>query len=287
MARILFRLLHDPHGISYQALKNDYEINDDRTLRTYLQDLKEIPELFDSNGETLIQVSGQGEDRRVYRKQFDLGDENILDHIVSLQFAHSMLRFLKGTELEKHLEKLCSSPYSGPNKNLLLGLDKKIYSINEWPKDYTHKTQVIRDCLHSLFYQKTLKVRYKSQNSPEIKDHELNIYTFLQYRNGLYLIAKSNRGPMTFSFAVERISSTQRTRRQFHYPPNYSPEKYLDGAFGLISGQNKSFDVEVNFDSSQEEIIKARKWHPTARITNLKDGTIKLKMTVTALEQVV
>ncbi|QPJ62384.1 MAG: WYL domain-containing protein [Candidatus Nitronauta litoralis] len=286
MAQVVYLLLTDPGGFSYSFLKDNLEVND-RALRVFIQELKNIPELHDSQNQTRVQVTGRGPDRRVFLKPLDIEDTDTIGHVLSLQFAHTMLRFLKGTQLENYLTKMSASFLQGPDKQLFVNLDKKIFSINEWPKDYSNKSEIIKDCLHSLLYRKSLKVQYKSPGSKQGKAHELNIYTLLQYRNGLYLIAKSDKGPKVMVFAAERIIQTQKTRKEFRYPPKYSPEDYVDGAFGLIKWEEESHKVVINFDSDLETAITARKWHKSQSIKKLKDGTIQLSMTVSALEQVV
>ncbi|KMP10702.1 hypothetical protein UR09_05480 [Candidatus Nitromaritima sp. SCGC AAA799-A02] len=288
MARILHRLLHDPNGISYRELYDTYNIESERALRDYVAELKAIPELFGDDCQTRVEVIGREEERKVFLKPINeekAGD--VTGHIVSIYFAISMLRFLKGTDLEEQMEKLYFSLYKGKDKNLFLNLDKKIYSINEWPKDYRPKARILRDCLHSLIYRKRLKINYKALGKQSVTEHELQIYTLLQYRHGLYLIGKTEKGDRITVFALERITKTEKTRKSFNYPSRYSPEDYIDGAFGLIRYEDENHQVVVNFDKVVEEIINSRKWHKTATTKKLKDGTIQLSMTVSALDQVV
>ncbi len=288
MARILHRLLHDPNGISYQQLYAVYNIESERALRDYVKELKEIPELLGEDLQTRVKVTGREDERKVFLQPINEEQSgDITGHIVSIYFAISMLRFLKGTDLEEKMEKLYSSLYVGKDKNLFLNLDKKIYSINEWPKDYRPKAKILKDCLHSLIHRKRLKINYKALNKHAVTEHELQIYTLLQYRNGLYLIGKTEKGDQIMVFALERITKTGEKGKSFNYPSKYSPEDYIDGAFGLIRHKGETHEVVVNFDNSVEEIITSRKWHKTATIKKLKNGTIQLSMTVSALVQVV
>jgi len=288
MARILHRLLHDPNGITYRELYATYNIESERAVRDYVRELKDIPELFGEDCQTRVEVTGREDARRVFLKPINeekSGD--IAGHIVSIYFAISMLRFLKGTDLEEKMKKLYFSLYKGRDKNLFFNLDKKIYSINEWPKDYRPKAKILKDCLHALIHRKRLNINYKSLNKHSVAEHELQIYTLLQYRNGLYLIGKTEKGDRIMVFALERITKTRGFGKTFNYPSRYSPEDYVDGAFGLIRHAGESHQIVVNFDKVAEEIITSRKWHKTATTRKLKDGTIQLSMTVSALDQVI
>ncbi len=286
MARILLRLLENPNGITFHELSDSYGI-DDRTRRTYISDLKEIPEFIDEYGRSRVEVDGRECTRRVYLRPLNIAKDDEGGHIIALYIAVSMLRFLKGTDLEGKIQKLFSDLYKGNNKNLFYNLDKNIYSVNEWPKDYSDKSEILRDCIHSMIHRKVLRIYYKAINKRTSSQHELKIYTLLQYRSGLYLIGRTEKGDRITLFALERVTKTKKTSVTFNYPPDYSPQDYVDGAFGIIKGDGKLYNVVVNFSGKLGDIITSRKWHKTSSTKLLKDGTIQLSMTLSSLDQVV
>lgn len=53
MAQVVYLLLTDPGGFSYSFLKDNLEVND-RALRVFIQELKNIPELHDSQNQTRV-----------------------------------------------------------------------------------------------------------------------------------------------------------------------------------------------------------------------------------------
>ena len=71
MARILLRLLENPNGITFNELSDSYGI-DDRTRRTYIADLKEIPEFLDEYGKSRVEVDGREDTRRVYFRPLNI-----------------------------------------------------------------------------------------------------------------------------------------------------------------------------------------------------------------------
>lgn len=284
LARILYALLHRPDGLTCGEIMERYEINDKRTLRDYLRELKDMKELI-VDGEETVRFSGRGADRRVFLRQRYTPPADTC-HIVALYFALCMMRFLRGTKLEDQAEKLYESLYKGENKNLLRHLEQKIYSINEWPKDYSHHRDIVRRCIEALIYQKRLKISYRRPGGREQSQHELKIYTLVQYRNGLYLLAESDKGKNVTTFAVERIVSVEITGNQFQYPVDFSPQKHLDGAFGIFTSDEKK-NVVVHFDGDVKDNVSARQWHPSQKIEILKNGNLKLTMRVGSLTQVV
>lgn len=288
LARILYYLLHHPNGISFTALSEIYEINSERTRTDIILALQDIPELSDDNNKTRVDVTGQGEGRRVYLKPFDADQTTgSVENVISLSFALSMLQFLKGTELEKPMENIYNSLHKGENRNLFLNWDKKVFSIIERPKDYSKKSQVIRDCLHSLIQQKCLMINYKASKKTSPDKHTLQIFSLVQFRNGLHLVGKTEKGSKILTFNVERITKSERTGKVFHYPPDYSPKDYFKDAFGLMRSKGERYNVVIRFDKQVADLVTVRKWHKSSTTEQLKDGSVELKMTVSALEQVV
>ena len=283
LARILYALLHRPEGLTRSEIMDRYEIHDDRTFRDYLKELRAMNELV-VDGEHTLQCSGRGDECRYFLQQRHTPPADTC-HIVALYFALCMLRFLRGTKLEEQAEKLYNSLYQGENKSLLLHLERKIHSINEWPKDYSHLRDIVRKCIEALIHQKRMKISYRRSGSREQSQHVLKIYTLVQYRNGLYLLAESDKGEKIMTFAVERIVTAEVTGSKFQYPPDFSPQKHLDGAFGIFASKEKK-NVVVHFDGDVKDNVSARQWHPSQKIEILKNGKLKLTMRVGNLTQV-
>jgi predicted DNA-binding transcriptional regulator YafY len=99
------------------------------------------------------------------------------------------------------------------------------------------------------------------------------------------LLAESDKGEKTMTFAVERIATAEVSGSQFQYPPGFSPQKHLDGAFGIFTSKERK-NVIVLFDENVKENVSSRQWHPSQKIEILKNGKLKLTMRVGNMTQV-
>jgi predicted DNA-binding transcriptional regulator YafY len=64
------------------------------------------------------------------------------------------------------------------------------------------------------------------------------------------------------------------------YPANFRPERYTEGAFGIIV-EEKPTQVEILIHNDDTEpYLRARNIHPTQQFTKRRDGRTVLTMTV-------
>ena len=200
---------------------------------------------------------------------------------LSLGLAARALSFLEGTELHGELATVFSRLASGlsPNhRRFVEQMKKKVAVVHFGPKSYSDKADALDDILTCLLYDDLLDVWYRPPGG-KVRRHRVEPYTLLMYKEALYLICYSRTRKGHRTLAVDRITSTKRLRGQrFDYPQDYSPQDYLDGAFGLMGGEPT--EVQILFDADQETYIRERRWHPSQRLDMAKDGRLRLRMEV-------
>lgn len=86
-----------------------------------------------------------------------------------------------------------------------------------------------------------------------------------------YLLARDRMRAAFRTFALPRISSPQRTGRNFRRPARFSAETHLTASFGLITG-DKPQRVSIRFDAFAARLVRERSWHPTQTFELLPDG---------------
>lgn len=111
----------------------------------------------------------------------------------------------------------------------------------------------------------------------------------LHLRNSLgdwYLIAWDHLRGEPRDFLVSRIRELTVTDEQFDWPEGFVLGEYLDQGFGMIRGR-EPINVEIVFDEYQARWMRERtKFHPTEEREDLPDGSLKVRMQVTALDGV-
>lgn len=288
-ARRIARLVHElpahPHGWSFEAIQRELSIGE-RTLLRYVDVCR--TELVDAYGEPLLEVLQRGGRRLLRLRSTGSQTHTTALNAVSLFFTLSMIRFLEGTVLKESAdvlwERFCESvPLAA--RRLLTRLDRKLFAVSFVPKDYAAHSETIDEIVQALVYEYRLTVDYAGLLG-EGKEHDLEPYTLLSYRGGLYLVGRSRQHERIIWLAVERIRSVrptpgegQRGRARFVYPDDFRPERYTDGMFGVVDGPETEVELAIA-NARTEAYLTTRTVHPTQRFTRGTDGRLRLQMRV-------
>jgi len=80
--------------------------------------------------------------------------------------------------------------------------------------------------------------------------------------------------------AIHRIKKLEITERSFEFPKDYDFEKSFNQNFGVI--KEEAFEVEVEFTGYSAKYVAERIWSPDQKLTEKKDGTVKLKFSASS-----
>ena len=273
-AQKLVRILHrmQDGGVDPNQLLQDYDL-EERTLRRYLKDLRELG--------LPVQTSGRGANRRwsldaSYRRQ---RVPLTLLEMVSLHFGRVLFDFLSGTsfadDANDALERLSINAGQG---ELGRDLDRKFIAIREPSKDYTRDSELLDEILTALLRQNPAKALYARINGP-MRAYNLYPYTLGVYRQGLYLFAFDVDEERIKTFAIDRFRAFHRDRKtHFEYPEDYVPHNVVSDSFGIIGGP--ATDVRLRFRRNAAPYIRERIWHHSQHLSELDDGGVLLSMRV-------
>lgn len=288
-ARRIARLVHElpahPHGWSFDAIQRELSIGE-RTLVRYVDACR--AELVDVHGEPLIEVLQRGARRLLRLKDAGSYPDARLMSAVSLFFTLSMVRFLEGTVLKESADSLWDKVLEqmpAAVRPQLANLDRKFFAISFVPKDYAGQSEVIDEIVQALVREYRLTVDYAGILG-EGRKHDLEPYTLLSYRGGLYLVGHSRTYDKVIWLAVERIRSLEPTpgdgprgRTRFTYPRDFHPERYTDGMFGVVEGPETEVELAV-LNEQTEAYLGKRTLHPSQRSERGEDGRLRIVMRV-------
>lgn len=270
----IIELLQTNEGISAAELMERFGL-DDRTLRRYLADMKDL--------ELPLHSEGRGTKRRLwidasYRRQ---GVQLSLLELVSLHFGRTLFDFLAGTgfteDMDDALERL-STLAGDRSAQLTENIGRKFMAVPEHAKDHTRTADTVDEILTALLYQNPARAFYARLTGPT-RQYVLHPYTLVTFRQGLYLFALDVESNKIKTYAVDRFRAFNRIKGEhFNFPDDYEPEALVRDAFGIIGGQVK--DVVLSFRRSAAPYIRERIWHHSQVMDTDQDGGVVLKMRV-------
>ncbi len=200
--------------------------------------------------------------------------------MVSLYLSRRIFDFLAGTGFEDDLEQLFRQLEVLLRKKDFVEvrhLDRKLWAINEAPYHYEGRIEDVNDILTALIREDRLSVRHASVDRGRSK-FEVNPYTLLVYKRGLYLSGFSHHHGALRTFGLDGIKEVDWLKGQkFSYPTDYHPSSLVEGAFGLIGGTET--EVRLFFEQKVARFVQRRQWHPSQAISAVPGG-IELTMRV-------
>ncbi len=141
-------------------------------------------------------------------------------------------------------------------------------------RDYGRPASLLSDLRKALLYQYRVKLSY-SRSGKEPAAYEVDPYTIVLAKGGLYLLGYAHNRDAVRLFAVERIAGITLTRQRFEIPGEFEPESCFSDAFGLVS--DKPMKLKVRFDEELAHMVKDRIWKSGQKLTTAGDGSVLLE----------
>ncbi len=140
-------------------------------------------------------------------------------------------------------------------------------------RTYAGSAELLTELRRALLFQYRVKLSY-SRSGKEAALYEIDPYTLVLAKGGLYLLAHAhNRGAVRL-FAVERITALTVTRQRFEMPDNFNPEDYFSDAFGLVTDQ--PMQLKIRFDAEVAHMVRNQIWRPGQTLLAEPNGSVLL-----------
>jgi len=267
----VIRLIESRHGISALELAREAGV----TVRTMQRDLNAIQEA----GYPL--TSDWEDGTRVYRFLTRFKDVPpvvfTLQELMTLSLLRSQLDILKGTPFLEDMESVFAKVNSVLPPRLAAHMERIAevsHPIFQGRRDYAKWGEMLRQIRHALLYQQTVTISYRPPGRGRPSVYQVEPYTLLFQKGGIYLHGYARERQALRTFAVERIVSVEEGRERFEIPEGYHAGQALEGAFGIVA--EPPMEVEIRFSAAIAHAIKDRTWHVSQRISETDDGSLLL-----------
>lgn len=256
-----------------------------RTIRRDLQALEEAGfPLFDDrsgdDGRTRWQINGQA-----FK---GLAAGLTLAELCALYFSRTLFESLSGTpfrdEVERAFEKLASA-LTPHMRQFLDELPRVIVTkaaTRADPGDIAglRQQQIAARALEATLHLRQATILYYSKSSDRTKSYLVHPYRLAYAQGGLYLLAYVPEYGEVRTFATGRIQDISLLEDRFTPDIDYRelPETAFPHSLGVHSGPPGR--VEIDFQPSAAEYVRARQWHPSQRVSELAGGGVRVALDV-------
>ncbi len=266
----VIRLIESRQGITLDELVEETGVD----RRTVHRDLAAVQEA----GYPLVAEWQAG--RKVYR--FMTRTRQIapitftLDELVSLHLLRSLAVMLPrapfGNEIDALFAKISAAlpPRSAAH---LERISRVALPRLQGVRDYAGSAGLLTELRRALLYQYRIAFSYL-RSGRQTAEYEVDPYTLVLAKGGLYLLGHAHNRNAVRLFAVERMGTLTVTRQRFEIPDGFDPEACFSDAFGLVSDQ--PMRVSVRFDREVAQTVRERNWRPGQIVSEEPDGSLLL-----------
>jgi len=164
--------------------------------------------------------------------------------------------------------------------NIADGLSQFIHLEKRRPQGTEH----LYGLLHAIKNKVGIRFSYQKFWEEEVTQRTAEPYGLKEFKNRWYLLAKDIKDDHVKSFALDRLTNLEITRKPFERSKTYSVEESYRYCFGIISPNDMlPEEVVLSFEPVQGKYIKSLPLHETQQVAidNEDELQVKLKICIT------
>ncbi|MEM9016656.1 MAG: WYL domain-containing transcriptional regulator [Verrucomicrobiota bacterium] len=218
--------------------------------------------------------------------------ETTADDLVGLILARNALLPMRGSAMEatlrdsfRRLQANLSDRVTIPWSEIDEAFSAKSMGITE------QDLFVFERLAKAVLESRELRFGYQKLRDTAVSERRLQPYHLVEIDGGWYVIGHDLDREARRTFAVQRMTSVQLTKKKFVRAADFKLEDHFAGSFGIWAGdrdQGNHFEVCIRFTDFAARVVAERRWHPSQEITMVEaDGSvIEMTLQLSALEDI-
>jgi proteasome accessory factor B len=133
--------------------------------------------------------------------------------------------------------------------------------------------------------RRAVKFRYRNRGQLKWEHRHVHPYHVGYVNNKWTLFGFDVKRDETRYYILARLSNPRLTDQRFEMARPFDLKDELRGSFGLFKGKEK-IDVVIEFDAWGADDVRPQHWHWSEELTELPKGRLRVKFTLSSLEEV-
>jgi predicted DNA-binding transcriptional regulator YafY len=206
--------------------------------------------------------------------------------LVALLIAEKALEQYRGTNFEKPLLSAFRKIESSLPETISLNL-------SDWQQTISFRTtaepvinlEIFDRLSKATARHQQLQLNYRKPGSRKPELRTLDPYHMANINGEWFLFAFDHERDGIRTFVPARMTDVVLTGQKFAPPKKFSLEKRLRDSFGVHSAQGE-YDVVIRFNAHAADYIREKRWHPSQKIKERKDGGLDLILKLSSLNEI-
>jgi proteasome accessory factor B len=253
--------------------------NDEVSKRTLQRDMQTIEEAG-------IPLEYELMENGAYSWYFSRDYKNLLPPVVQtneLMAAYmlkSYLKTFKGTRIEKDLNSVIDKLENiapGDVYDLLTENGEVMWNQDFGDFDYTKFNEILDLSVKAAIDKKWYEVFYLSANGKENR-HMVFVHKLFTYNGVIYLAVNEYGKEDYITLTLQHIVKIEKAAQQEAPPAAFDMKKFRRSRFAVFKGTPQ--EIKLHISKEAVKYFTNRRWHPTQKMSEQKDGSILIEMNV-------
>ncbi len=165
-----------------------------------------------------------------------------------------------------------------------LNISDRLSNHIHFEKRRPQGTENLNGLLHATKNQFQIRFTYQKYWEEELSQRVAEPYALKEFQNRWYVLANDLKDNKVKSFALDRLTNLDITRRKFNSLKEFNVNEHFKYCFGIISSNGKQpQEIFLSFDPHEAKYIKSLPLHESQVILedNSEEVLIKLNLVVT------
>lgn len=142
-------------------------------------------------------------------------------------------------------------------------------------------TENLYGLLHAIKNQVQINFTYRKYWEDELTERIVEPFALKEFKNRWYIVANDLKDKKVKSFALDRLTDLEITKRKFQFPNDFNINDHYKYCFGIISPNgHKPQEVILSFYPFQGKYIKSLPLHESQQILIDNEDELRVKLTL-------
>ena len=162
-----------------------------------------------------------------------------------------------------------------------LNITDRLSNYIHFEKRRPQGTENLYGLLHAIKNKVQISFSYKKFWEDEMSQRTAEPYALKEFKNRWYVLANDLKDNKVKSFALDRLTELEITRKKFQLPIDFDVNEHYKYCFGIISpNEHQPQEVILSFDQFQGKYIKTLPLHESQVILKDNEEELLIKLTL-------
>lgn len=162
-----------------------------------------------------------------------------------------------------------------------LNITDRLSSYIHFEKRRPQGTENLYGLLHAIKSQVQIKFTYQKYWEDDLTERTVEPFALKEFKNRWYVLANDLKDNQVKSFALDRLTELEITKRKFRFPNDFDVNEHYKYCFGIISPNgHKPQEVILSFNPLQGKYVKSLPLHESQQIMTDNEEELRIKLTL-------